>query len=178
MKARLQCDGGILIMKRIDYLKVEVLQRSFILSCIALLLLSAFAKLYSSFGDAKLLYQLEPLTQIQYRPLLQIVGLIESVAALLILVAKSLQLKYLTVIFLSANFLLYRLMYFVFGIPKAYCPCLGSLTEQLKLDPGFADLALEGIAIYLFAGSLIGLLASHENAKLGVASVGNQMGTG
>src|SRR5262249_9493434 len=55
---------------------------------------------------------------------------------------------------LGANFILYRVAVAVLK-PGKLCPCLGTVTEQLRISETTAAHILSGIAFYMFIGGLI-----------------------
>lgn len=81
----------------------------------------------------------------------------EVFAGVLIL-SRSDKLKYLSLLWLSLNFMLYRLGFWFTGLSLEHCKCLGNLTDSLGLNPKPVQTILQILVLYLFAGSAIGLL--------------------
>jgi hypothetical protein len=135
-----------------------ILTNLFFASSALLLLLTGLAKLYSVFGRAKMLQVIDPLLMVRYQHLLLLVGLLEIILVGVLCSRYPTRVKLLGLFWLSANFMLYRITNWLFGIPMASCPCQGSLTDQLHLDRVVVNQILMGMVLYLFAGSLLGLL--------------------
>ena len=96
------------------------------------LLITAFAKLYSSAGSVKILAVKDPLLHLGYRPLLVSVSVVEIVVAIFIIVSSNDLKRCIALLWLSGNFLFYHLGNYAMGIHL--CPCLGNLTDRLPLS--------------------------------------------
>jgi len=101
----------------------------FISSAVAILAVTGLAKLWSSFGNTKLLALADPITGISFGHLLLAVGVLELVIASICLFAKSQTLKVGLIAWLATNFVVYRLGLWWIGWHKP-CSCLGSLTPM------------------------------------------------
>ncbi len=124
---------------------------AFIRSTAILLLLTAAAKLYSAAGTARVLTATDPLFHLPNRELMLIVGMIEAAIAVYLLAGRSRVAQTFLIFWLSTNFILYR-----FGlhfIHHKVCPCLGTLTAKLPLQPETVDAMLRLLVLYWFVGS-------------------------
>lgn len=137
---------------------VNTFERLFRWSAALLLLSTAAAKLISAGGRAAILDFPDPLLALHNRQLLVLVALIEVIIGAALLSRLSVQTKYLLVAWLSSNFILYRLGLHVLS-PGKPCPCLGTITERLHLNPDHVNTVLWAVALYLLAGS-VGILTS------------------
>lgn len=130
-------------------------------SVIAILALTAAAKLYSSFGHDRIMDFPDPLLGLPNRLVLLIVAFIElGIAASLFSNIRP-QIAYLLVGWLSANFILYRLALSLLK-PGKLCPCLGTITANLHLNDKTASYILSAVALYLFIGSVALYLRSSK----------------
>lgn len=118
----------------------------------ALLLLTALAKLYSSGGSAKILQVQDQLFHLGYRPVLILAALVEIPVAVFLLKSRSDLRRSLVLLWLSSNFIAYRLGNYLLGIHT--CPCLGQLADRLPLPRGLVDIFLVVLVLWWFAGSL------------------------
>jgi hypothetical protein len=121
-------------------------------SAAALLLLTALAKLYSSGGGARVLQVQDQLLHLGYRPVMILVALVEIAVALFLLKSRGDLTRSLVLLWLSSNFIAYRLGSYLLGVHT--CPCLGQLADRLPLPRGFADILLQLLVLYWFVGSL------------------------
>lgn len=129
----------------------------YLLFAIVLLAGTAVAKLYSAAGEARILGLRDPLLLLTNRELLMVVGLLELGVVAYLLFRRNTLNKHLLIIWLSLNFIVYRL-----GIwwvaPGKPCPCLGTLTARLSLKPDTVDLLLKLVIAYMLCGSVLFLL--------------------
>jgi len=121
-------------------------------SATILLFLTALAKLYSAGGNARLLHIQDQLLHLGYRPVMILVALIEITVAAFLLMSRSDLKRSLALLWLSSNFLAYRLGNYFLGIHT--CPCLGRLADRLPLPHGSAHIILLVLVLWWFAGSL------------------------
>ena len=145
---------GIEIRKRAR----SSLSRHFILSAAAILAITGAAKVWSAFGNSKLLAVADPIIGIQFGHLMLAVGMGEIVVALFCFFGKSQKLALGLVAWLATNFLLYRLGLWWVGYHKP-CSCLGNLTDALHISPETADTAMKITLGYLLIGSFVSLLS-------------------
>jgi len=125
--------------------------RAFLYSAAALLLITASAKLVSSFGSAKILLEQEPVFKVQFQMLFRIVGGLELVVALICLCNKRAWLPAALVSWLATGFVAYRVCLWRIHWEKP-CHCLGDLTDALHISPQTADNAMKFILVYLLIG--------------------------
>jgi hypothetical protein len=118
----------------------------------AALLLTALAKLYSAGGSAGILKIQDELLHIGYRPLMVSAAVLEIAVAVFLLRSRSALRRSVAVLWLSANFIAYHIGDYWLGVHL--CPCLGQLADRLPLPPRMADILLQVLAFYLFAGSV------------------------
>lgn len=100
-------------------------QNLFYKSAAALLLVTALAKLYSAGGSARLLQAQDQLLHLGYRPVMILAALIEVAVAAFLLRNRSGLRRSLLLLWLSSNFIAYRLGNYLLGIHS--CSCLGAL---------------------------------------------------
>lgn len=125
----------------------------FIFSSAAILGITSFAKLWSAFGEARILSRHDPLLLVTNRELLIITGVIEILTVGALLFAKRERIKLMSLAWLASYFALYRLAVWYLRLPDP-CPCLGRITEMLPFRPSTIDLALKTIVAYLLIGSI------------------------
>jgi hypothetical protein len=139
--------------------------RLFLVSVATVLFLTAAAKLYSATGTARILSLADPLLHVNNRALLITVGLLEAAIAVYLLFARN-ERRHLrdatVVLWLSSNFIAYRLSIHFMGV--SVCPCLGTLGSKLPLTTGFISNLLGAFVLYCFVGSVwILWLARHPD---------------
>lgn len=115
----------------------------------ALLVAAALSKLYTSLGDLPMLELFDPVLLVKNRYLLIGVGLLEIGIAAVLLVSKQWWFKGILLLWLSVNFVLYRLAFFLSGAGEP-CPCLGNVVSKLGLAPAQAEFLLKAAVAYLF----------------------------
>ena len=135
---------------------IQVLE-AFTFSAAVLLICTAFAKLLSATGNAKVLQSQDPVFSIPFRTLFWVVGGIELIVAFACLLKARLLLQLGLIGWLATNFVIYRLGLSLLGYRKP-CPCLGSLTDELHLSMQTAESILIIVLAYLLIGSYIGLI--------------------
>lgn len=129
-----------------------VFQVWFIYSTVAILFVTGIAKVWSAFGQAKLLAMADPITGISFGHLMLAVGSLELVIAGTFLFSKSRKLAPPLIAWLATNFVVYRLGLWWLGWRKP-CSCLGNLTDALHLSPQLADNLMKAILAYMLIGS-------------------------
>lgn len=153
------------------------LKSAFLYSSACILIVTAIAKLYTGTSSVKMLTAPDPLLHVNYRWLMLGAGVCELVVAAVLLLSRKDRLKYLSLFWLSLNFALYHIGYFLLGLPQKLCPCLGHLTDALHLKAEQVEPVLQGIVAYLLAGSLLGLLAHTFCPKTGSRNGATEAGT-
>lgn len=127
-------------------------EKQFFYFSAAVLFLTALAKLYSSGGDSQILGLHDQLLHLGYRPLMRLAAMTEIAVAVVLLWSRSGLKRSLALLWLSGNFIVYRLGNVLMGFHT--CPCLGTLTDRLTLPRGLADIVLLMLILYWLLGSL------------------------
>jgi len=146
----------------------------FLRSAGILLLITAFAKLGSSFGSAKYLESLDPLLSISFRHLFRIVGMVELGVAFICFFGKPTSMRASFVAWLATAFALYRFGLWWIDYHKP-CSCLGNLTDAIHLSPEAADAVMKIILAYLLIGSYVTLFwrwRQRRQLASGISEVG------
>lgn len=125
--------------------------KKFFLSCWVILTLTAWAKLYSATGHQGILNVADPLLGVSNRVVLLVAGAVELGVATCLLAAEDGIIKCVFILWLSLNFVLYRVG-IAWLFPGKLCPCLGNLTDKLGLKPGVANWILKVVIAYMLAG--------------------------
>lgn len=131
----------------------------FLRSAVLLLSATALSKVFSAGGAARVMDQSDPLLILSGRQVLLAAGLVEFAVVAYLLSGKNKRSKYLLVIWLSLDFVLYRL-FVSWAAPGKPCPCLGTVGERLPFRPQTTDLMLKLIIGYLLAGAIFFLVAA------------------
>jgi len=131
---------------------VDQIMKRFVISAGLILGLTGLAKLWTAFGNAKLLAIADPIIGIQFRNLMLAVGAMELVIAAVCLFTKANRLATILVAWMATNFLVYRIGLWWMGWKKP-CGCLGNLTDALHIPPHTADVAIKVLLAYLLVGS-------------------------
>jgi hypothetical protein len=134
--------------------KTERWSKWFVISAGIILLLTGLAKLISSFGNARILGLSDPVLNVSFRSEMLIVGIVELVVASVCVFTKLRKISVFLIAWLSTGFLLYRLGLWLIGWNQP-CPCMGNLTDILRITPQIADLIMKSILVYLLAGSYL-----------------------
>jgi hypothetical protein len=131
-----------------------------------LLVLTAGAKLFSAAGEGRILAAPDPLLRLSNREVLIGVGLLELAVAAFLLLGRHPQLKHLTLVWLSLNFIVYRVG-LAWVAPGKPCTCLGLITARLPLKPDTVDLLLKLMIGVMLFGSGYFLLRDWLHARNG-----------
>lgn len=142
----------------------------FVVTASLTLAVTGVAKIWSSFGSAKILSQVDPIVGIKFGKLMLMVGLIEIAIALICFLRKRQTLALGLVAWTSTNFVVYRVCLWWIGWEKP-CSCLGSLTDALHISPQVADTAMK-VVLALFSGSYGLLIWSRWRESREVTGVG------
>jgi len=130
----------------------DLVSAHFTSSAAVILAITGAAKVWSAFGDMKVLALLDPITGLAFGHLMLAAGIIEVVAAMFCVFNNSIKLRIFVIAWLVTNFVIYRIGLWAVGWQKP-CSCLGTLTEALHISPHAADTALKIILAYLLVGS-------------------------
>src|SRR2546425_1194820 len=101
--------------------------RMFLWSSAGLLLATAAAKLYGSAGTVRILAATDPLIHFTYRQIMIGTGLLEACTAIYLLGGRNPRAKLWLVLWLGANFMIYRMANEVLHV--RLCPCLGTINR-------------------------------------------------
>lgn len=138
----------------------------FIKSAGILLIITAVAKIVSSFGTARIEDYPDPVFLIRFRDMFRIFGIIEAIAAAICFWSDNQKLQAGIIALLAGNFLLYRVGVYSLGYSNL-CPCLGTLTDLLHIPPRITDTALMLTLIYLLIGSCCALFCLWRRGEKG-----------
>ncbi len=125
---------------------------TFIFSAGILLLLTATAKIFSSYGASGILNGVDPLFHVTFRCLFRAAAVVELGIVGICFFAKNLSLRVGLIAFIATIFVLYRLGLYWMGFGGG-CSCLGNLTDTLHVSPTLADRVMKIILGYLLIGS-------------------------
>jgi hypothetical protein len=128
------------------------LTKWFLLSAGGVLAVTGIAKIWSTFGQARLMAVTDPLLGLTFGHLMVLVGGAELGIALACLFSRRQALLLGLVAWLATNFVVYRLGLRWMDWHRP-CGCMGNLTDALHLSPQLADSIMKGILGYLLVGS-------------------------
>jgi len=134
-------------------------ERYLIYSFSGILVLTALSKLYTVMGNVRMLDLYDPVLLLSNRRLLTGVAVIELFCAMLIVRTRHPWFAGLILLWLGANFLMYRVAVSLGGAITP-CPCLGSVGGRLGLSQSATDVLMHSILVYFLAGGLY-LLVRH-----------------
>ena len=124
----------------------------FIRSAAVILAATGLAKIWSSFGQARLLVVPDPLVGIEFGSLMLIIGIAEVVVAGICLLDSASKRPLVLVAWLATSFVVYRSGLWWIGWTKP-CGCLGNLTDSLHIPPQAVDTIMKLVLAYLLIGS-------------------------
>jgi hypothetical protein len=124
----------------------------FTLSSGVIFFIMGSVKIISAFGKAHILDQTDPITEVSFKHLMLIVGLVELFAFGICLFKTNCALKLNLIAWISTMFFLYRTGLWAIGWHRP-CPCLGNVTDALHLSPIFTDFLVRCILAFLMIGS-------------------------
>lgn len=150
----------------------------FLRSAAVLLILTALAKGFSALGSNTILEKPDPVFWVlKNRELLVLVGVVEMAVAGLLLSSMPVKVRRGGLLWLCANFLLYRAGLWMTGSAPS-CKCMGDLAGQLDLSDAQASWIMLGILGYLFGGSLFFLWRSRSARVLDALTERSRGGPG
>jgi hypothetical protein len=150
----------------------------FLRSAAALLLLTALAKGFSALGSNTILEKPDPVFWfLRNRELLVLVGLVEMAMAGLLISRIPLKVRRGALLWLCANFVLYRAGLWMTGAPPA-CKCLGDVAGRLGLSDAQASWIMLGILGYLLGGAVFFVATSASRRALEPSDQSPQDGDG
>src|SRR5580765_6265662 len=105
---------------------------------------TGIAKVVSAFGKARLLDYHDPLTQLSFRHLMILGGIVEIAVGLFCVLSNKSALGTKLIAWLATVLVAYRV-----GLWSAHwkspCPCLGTLTDAIHIPPEVVDAVLKAI---------------------------------
>lgn len=110
------------------------------------------AKIWSGFGHARILGNLDPVMGLSFGHLLVVVGALELAVAGCCFLDRSHTFAPIIVAWLATTLLAYRIDLWHIGWHRP-CSCLGNLTDAVHLSPQVADNIMKGVLAYLLIGS-------------------------
>jgi len=130
--------------------------RIFILSAGCVLAITGGAKVFSAFGNAKLLSVDDPILGIPFKILIFVVGLMEIGIAAVCFTEKMKKAALCFVTMMATSFLVYRIGLWLVGW-KSPCNCMGNLSDKLHISSTTADSIMKLVLAYLLIGSYASL---------------------
>ena len=126
----------------------------FLYSAAALLFLTGASKVYSAFGDGKILDAEDPIVGVTYAQLILWLGVAELIVAALSLYSKTQRVSLRLIAGMATSFLGYRVLLWYTHSPRP-CACMGHLADPLGLSPETADTIMKVVLAYLLVGSYV-----------------------
>jgi hypothetical protein len=124
----------------------------FVLSAGGILALAGVDSVLDFFGQSQAWDLLDPVFGLPFRYLLPLVGLAELSVAWLCLCSHKQTLSLGLLVWLVANFVIYRIGLWAMGWPHPWA-FVGGLTDALNVSPELADIIILAILAYLVTGS-------------------------
>ena len=131
---------------------LQNVQHLFRLSAAAILTITGAAKVWSAFGSAGILKNIDPILGLQFGRFIFSVGVLEFVVAGVCLLASPQIISAGIIAWFATILLVYRLGLWWIGWHRP-CSCLGNLTDAIHIPPQTADTAMKIILAYLLIGS-------------------------
>jgi hypothetical protein len=121
-----------------------------------LLLITSFAKIASTTGNARILQTLDPLLMSPFRTIFWVAGGLELLIALTCFVNVKLFVPMGLIAWISSVFVAYRICLRLvnYNMP---CKCMGNLTDAIRISPETAQIVTSTILLYLLIGSYASL---------------------
>ena len=132
-----------------------------------ILIFTAFAKLFSAFGNVKILAVMDPSLGISNRNLFIIAAVFELLVVACVHFCRNMRTQCLLILWLCYALIVYRISIWCEGVSKP-CPCLGNLTDAIHIPSQTADMAMKIILAYMLVGSyatLFWLWRQHGRAE-------------
>jgi len=122
-------------------------------SLVAMLSLTALAKIVAASGEARILGQADPLFGLlTMRQSMLLAAAVEMVVVVLILRAPDILRKAVLLLWIGSVFLVYRIGLWWVGV-EGSCRCLGNVGDVFGISTETADWIAKGILVYLLVGS-------------------------
>jgi len=152
-----------------EWVLAKAFHKAFVISAGGILLLTGTAKVWSAFGSAEILNDVDPLLNLQFGHLIFAAGALELMVASLCLFSKARQAATSIVAWLATILLAYRLSLWWVGWYRP-CSCLGNFTDALHIPQQTADTAMKIILTYLLIGSYTTLFWLWRQRKKAVSA--------
>ena len=123
------------------------------------LVITGGIKIISAYGDAKILYELDPVIGVSYRLIMILAGITEIPAGVMIIVYRRQLWASLLLFWLSLVITAYRIMFW-HADPQEPCPCLGNILDYVGIDNDESHVISMIILIIMLSGSIIGILSN------------------
>ncbi len=141
----------------VDTRDLQMGKRLFALTSGFILLSAGLIKLFSAWGDGKILSYVDPLIRITFKHELFVVGTIEISVAAYVLLSRNENLKMWVLLWLAVNILEYRVANDLLRIKT--CPCLGTVGGLLPISKSQIDGLLRIVTLYLLSGAIFFILS-------------------
>ena len=132
-------------------------------SCL-ILFATGLAKIFSTFGHARILGLSDPLLHLPYRYLFLTSGSLELLVVVACLFRVGNFIAVCLIGCLALTIGIYRLAFHFLG-PDHSCPCLGTFTSYLKISPQIADWLLTSSLAFMLFGSFVVFISYSLNAR-------------
>lgn len=127
---------------------------AFLISSVALLLITAAAKVWTSTLDVRVLFRRDALLYLELQHILWLVAAYEFAVAIYVMLSDKHIRGAALIAVTGAQFIVYRI-FNAFAGDTSPCPCLGDLPQAFGLSQKYADWMLTGIASYLLCGGIV-----------------------
>ena len=138
----------------------------------AVFFITGISKVWSAFDGSKILLMPDPITGLQFRHLMLIIGIVELILFAVCLSWKANTVTRIIIAVFTTNLLAYRLGLWWLGWHSP-CDCLGNIIDALHISPQLADNIMKGVLAYLLIGSY-GLLIWQWRQGRAKVEIGNQ----
>ena len=115
------------------------------------LVTTGLIKLASATGSASILQSADPVLYFNFRSTLILAGIVELGIGAICLIHKGTLLCSALIAWIATIFCAYRFCLMISGYHRP-CPCLGNLTDAMKIPPYVADATMKILLVYLLVG--------------------------
>lgn len=127
---------------------------AFVVSAGLILAITGLAKIWSAFGGARVLEQIDPIVGVKFGRLMLGAGLVEVAIASVCWFSRRAETKYLLLAWLATILAGYRVAIWYVDWHVS-CPCLGNFADALRISPEIADGIMKGVLAYLGIGAYL-----------------------
>lgn len=138
----------------------NILKKLFIRSVAVIFLITSIGKLLMLFGTAKILSNVDPIFQIQFRTLFLVAAIFELLTVISFAFLE-LKMQLFFTLWVSILILVYRIALAFVGWRQP-CSCLGSFTEFIHISPVIADWAMKILLAYIIIGCVYFLRSANK----------------